>query len=315
MRVWPLIVIALGLSTQAGESPGALRQAGCAGDGREVGDDDLYCIELLPAADIERASGTARLVPPSSPFGAAVTAAGEPQHDVILTLRDLPSPGSLGRFTVLVAWAATPQLRPVVKLGEVRDGTTRLGRIGFDRFLVLISAEPSLKSTEPTGRMVLRGSSASVRMQPHDLAFLLAGLLDRKDSAAAGPRPARRARCGCGAGRLDSAADAPSRHDAACLHDVAARRLILPAGRGSRDSACAATRAGRPRRSGDADARSGPGSPRALRADRDHARLQRPVPRAAHPGAGGLDDRRALREPDGFSYRHPLARAAPRQPL
>jgi suppressor of ftsI len=189
MRVWPLIVIALWISTQAGESPGALRQAGCAGDGREAGDDDLYCIELLPAAGIERASGTARLVPPSSPFGAAVTAAGEPQHDVILTLRDLPSPRSLGRFTVLVAWAATPQLRPVVKLGEVRDGTTRLGRIAFDRFLVLITAEPSLKSTDPTGRMVLRGSSASVRMQPHDLAFLLAGLLDRKDSAAAGPDP------------------------------------------------------------------------------------------------------------------------------
>ena len=213
MRVWPLIVIALGLSTQAGESPGALRQAACAGDGREVGDDDLYCIELLPAAGIERASGTARLVPPSSPFGAAVTAAGEPQHDVILTLRDLPSPGSLGRFTVLVAWAATPQLRPVVKLGEVRDGTTRLGRIGFDRFLVLISAEPSLKSTEPTGRMVLRGSSASVRMQPHDLAFLLAGLLDRKDSAAAGPDP----HAAHGAAAAPGAWTAPPMHPAVTM--------------------------------------------------------------------------------------------------
>ena len=77
-----------------------------------TGDNDLYCIELLPAGDIERASGTARLVPPSSPFGIAVTKAGEPQHDVVFTLRNLPAPASLGKYSVLMAWAATPQLRP-----------------------------------------------------------------------------------------------------------------------------------------------------------------------------------------------------------
>ena len=98
---------------------------------------------LLPAGDIEGATGTARLVPPQSPFGIAVTKAGEPQHDVVFTLRNLPAPASLGKYSVLMAWAATPQLRPVVKLGEVRDGTTRLGRVAFDRFLVLITAEAS----------------------------------------------------------------------------------------------------------------------------------------------------------------------------
>lgn len=148
-------------------------------------DDDLYCIELLPAADLD-ASGTARLVPPSSPFGIAVSAAGEPQHDVDLTLRDLPAPSSLGRYTALVAWAVTPQLRPVVKLGEVRNGTVRVGRVTFDRFIILITAEPSAGVLEPTGRSVLRGTSASLRMQPHDMAFLLAGLLDRADTPAAG---------------------------------------------------------------------------------------------------------------------------------
>jgi suppressor of ftsI len=142
-------------------------------------DADLYCIELLPAGDIDGV-GTARLVPPSSPFGIAVTKAGEPQHDVVFTLRNLPAPASLGKYTTLVAWAVTPQLRPVVKLGEVRDGTVRLGRIAFDRFLILITAEASAQVREPNGRVVLRGTSASMRMQPHDLAFLLAGLIDQK---------------------------------------------------------------------------------------------------------------------------------------
>ena len=146
-------------------------------------DDDLYCIELLPSADIERASGTARLVPPSTPFGIAVTRAGETQHDVLFTLRDLPQPSALGKFSTLIAWALTPQLRPLVKLGEVRDGTTRLGRVGFDRFIVLITAEPSTRVSEPGRRVVLRGTSASMRMQPHDLAFLLAGLIDTKGAA------------------------------------------------------------------------------------------------------------------------------------
>jgi FtsP/CotA-like multicopper oxidase with cupredoxin domain len=196
MRSVLALVVLLGLTVPGSSVARSVQASSCAGN--ELGDGDLYCIELLPAAGIEEASGTARLVPPASPFGAAVTAAGEPQHDVILTLRDLPEPPSLGRFTVFVAWAATPQLRPVVKLGEVREGATRLGRITFDRFLVLVTAEPSLRTAEPTGRMVLRGSSASVRMQPHDLAFLLAGLLDRKDAPAGHDHAAHTAAAGEG---------------------------------------------------------------------------------------------------------------------
>lgn len=148
-------------------------------------DTDLYCIDLFPAADFD-ASGIARLVPPASPFGIAVSAAGEPQHDIDFTLQNLPAPSSIGAYTTLVAWAVTPQLRPVVKLGEVRNGSARLGRVTFDRFIVLITAEASASVAVPTGPPVLRGTSASMRMQPHDMAFLLAGLLDRGDTPAAG---------------------------------------------------------------------------------------------------------------------------------
>ena len=155
----------------------------CQGNAAEA-DADLYCIELLAAGNIERASGTARLLPPSSPFGTAVTSSGDAVYDVLFTLRDLPEPASFGPFAVYVAWATTPQLDPVIKLGEVRNGTTRLGRVAFDRFLILITAESSAATTERRGRLILRGTSASVRMQPHDLAFLLAGFLEQANAPA-----------------------------------------------------------------------------------------------------------------------------------
>src|SRR6185503_19406194 len=106
-------------------------------------DPDLYRIELLPAGDITTGSGSAELLAPSSPFGVAVTPAGEHLYDVRFELRDLPDPGTFGKYTTYIAWATTPQLHPTVKLGEVRNGTTTLGRIAFDRTLILISAEAS----------------------------------------------------------------------------------------------------------------------------------------------------------------------------
>jgi FtsP/CotA-like multicopper oxidase with cupredoxin domain len=49
----------------------------------------------------------------------------------------------------------------------------------------MITAETSAAVAEPGRRIVLRGTSASLRMQPHDLAFLLAGLIDRSPAASA----------------------------------------------------------------------------------------------------------------------------------
>ena len=147
-------------------------------DATAFGHPDLYCIDLLPAMGIEGGTGTARLAPPPTPFGIAVTPAGEQLHNLVLTLRDLPPPSSLGPYTAYVAWATTPQMQPELRLGEVTNGEATLGPVPFDRFLVLISAEASASAAARSGRLVLRGTSASVRMQPHDLAFLLAGMLD-----------------------------------------------------------------------------------------------------------------------------------------
>ena len=179
------IAFVLAIVLSAALAPAQPTEAPCASEGGAHGDSDLYCIELLPAGDIDNATGEARLVPPSSPFGIAVTKAGEPQHDVVFTLRSLPSAATLGGNPVFIAWAVTPQLRPFVKLGELHEGTTRLGRIPFDRFLLLITAEAHALVKEPGRRVILRGASASLRMQPHDMAFLLAGLIDRQTSASA----------------------------------------------------------------------------------------------------------------------------------
>ncbi len=183
-----LLLVGVGRGDAGGGTAAQPATPSCAAGARPPSgpDADLYCIELLPAGDIGPVAGTAQLLPPSSPFGVAVTAAGEHLYDLAFDLRGLPDPASLGPYSVYVAWATTPQLNPEVKLGEVANGTTRLGRIAFDRSLILITAEASATSSERKGRLVLRGTSASVRMQPHDLAFLLAGLLERRDAPAAG---------------------------------------------------------------------------------------------------------------------------------
>ena len=89
-------------------------------------DADLYCIELLPAAEIERASGphgcSRRLLHSASPLRPRANT-----HTTSVQLRDLPEPSSLGLYTAYMAWATTPQLNPVVKLGDVRNGTLRVG--------------------------------------------------------------------------------------------------------------------------------------------------------------------------------------------
>lgn len=178
------IVGVLAMATLGAGQP-ATPAVSCASvDPRTSGDPDLYCIELLPGMGIEQGTGRAQLVPPPTPFGIAVSPAGETLHDVRLTLRGLPPPSSLGDFTTYMAWATTPQMTPELRLGEVANGEVTLGRIPFDRFLILITAERSAGVATREGRLVLRGTSASVRMQPHDLAFLLAGMIDTGGAAA-----------------------------------------------------------------------------------------------------------------------------------
>src|SRR5206468_2403143 len=74
-----------------------------------------------------------------------------------------------------VAWAATPLMEHVVRLGIVGNGRTELAPITMDKFVVLVTAESSPSATEPKGKLVLRGASPSTRLQPPDLMQFMIG--------------------------------------------------------------------------------------------------------------------------------------------
>ena len=115
------------------------------------------------------ASGRVALLMRPGPFTVDVTASGVLRFSPVIDLAGLPVPASLGPYSTYVAWVATPVMDPVLRLGEVRNGRTQLPAIALDKFIILVTAEPSATVTSPTGRFVLRGASPSTRLQPADL--------------------------------------------------------------------------------------------------------------------------------------------------
>ena len=132
---------------------------------------DLYCIELVPAPGLVGISGRVELGVPPGPFAVAVTPDGRSRYVPIVSLHGLPPQASLVKATsaAYVAWVAPPQMDTVIKLGEVRNGSTALRAVDLDKFVVLITAERDRRAREPTGRVVLRGQSPSTRLFPPDL--------------------------------------------------------------------------------------------------------------------------------------------------
>ncbi len=164
---------------------------------------DLYCIDLIPAPDFPNAGGRVELGRAHSPFGVAVTRDGTHVFELSVRVAGLPDPAAIGGAVEYVAWATTPMLAPMVRLGEVGGGRTATGRVAFDKFLVLVTAEPVAQAAERAGRIVLRGTSPSMRMIPHEVPYLLVAdddahthvhgseIADRGEHAAHGaPHPA-----------------------------------------------------------------------------------------------------------------------------
>ena len=127
----------------------------------------LNRIALYPTPDLAPAGGTAYLRWDPSPFGVSVTRDGSQRYRLDLEIEGLPEPGSLGDYRHWVAWATTPVMDPVVRLGEVGNGTfADLGPVTFDKFVILVSAELSATVETRTGRLALRGASPSTRILP-----------------------------------------------------------------------------------------------------------------------------------------------------
>ena len=189
-----LLAAAVALLPWSG-APGQESGGFCAGEAEPLGPDrSLYCVRLVPSPEVREASGAAELGWRPGPFTVSVTPAGRLAPDVTVRVRDLPPPDSLGPYDAYVAWAAAPGLEPVVKLGPVTDGRAGPARVALDRFLVLVTAEPSADVERRSGPPVLRGMSPAMQMSDVHLTGLEAdpddaarGETDRA-AASGGPR-------------------------------------------------------------------------------------------------------------------------------
>jgi FtsP/CotA-like multicopper oxidase with cupredoxin domain len=134
---------------------------------------DLYCFDLVPTADFVDATASVRLGRSKSPFGVSVTVDGQPRYELDISIGGLPKNSELEPETTFVAWVTTPLLDPMIRLGDVKNGRHVLGTVEFNKFVVLITAETDSAGARPAGQIVLRGSSPSMAIQPHDLPTLL----------------------------------------------------------------------------------------------------------------------------------------------
>ena len=127
--------------------------------------DGPFDITLLPTAAAPAASGHARLVYAASPFGIAVTADGRARYDVQVTAAGLARADSSGSAVAYVAWATSTDLARWVRLGIVTNGTTTVGHVDMNKFLLVITAERDSTSRTHDGPTVLHGTSPSGWLQ------------------------------------------------------------------------------------------------------------------------------------------------------
>jgi hypothetical protein len=122
-------------------------------------------MKLFPGTVAPGASGQARLVYASSPFGVAVTADGHARYDIQITATGLPAPSTIGSYTAYVAWQASPDLSHWTRLGTVTNGKTTVGAVDLNKFLFVITAESSPTPATHHGPTVLHGTSPSGWLQ------------------------------------------------------------------------------------------------------------------------------------------------------
>jgi hypothetical protein len=129
-----------------------------------AGTDGPYDIRLLPTSAAATASGQARLVWAASPFGIAVTADGRARYDIQVSAAGLPDTAS-SKTAGYVAWATSTDLTKWVRLGTVSNGTTTVGHVDMNKFLLVITAEADSSTRAHAGPTVLHGTSPSGWLQ------------------------------------------------------------------------------------------------------------------------------------------------------
>ncbi len=164
---FPLIVLAL-------NAPPLRAQADpCVADVRgRFQSRDLFCIPLSATAQGGDASGTVWLDYIPGPFTVPLTVDGHYRYRPRITVRGA---WGVGRGQYLVAWAASPTMDSIQRLGVVARPGSHLGEITLDRFMVLVTRESDTTVRTWSGPVVLRGESPSNRMRPPDVAQLSLG--------------------------------------------------------------------------------------------------------------------------------------------
>ena len=112
-----------------------------------------------------RAGGWVQLAPSVSPFAVAVTRDGRLIYDLDITVHDLPPVSYLGSYVGYEAWLATPNLDVVRRLGTIRNDSTLHADADWNKFTVIVSAEPARAGQKWSGAIVLVGRSPSSLMQ------------------------------------------------------------------------------------------------------------------------------------------------------
>lgn len=124
-----------------------------------------YDVELFNTPASPTAHGRARLVFAESPFGIAVTADGHASYEVRIEASGLAAPEAAGASLSYVAWAVTTDLTEWHRLGLVTNGTSVVGHAELDKFLLVITAEPTPAPRVHSGPTVLHGTSPSGWLQ------------------------------------------------------------------------------------------------------------------------------------------------------
>jgi hypothetical protein len=124
-----------------------------------------YDIHLAPGPAVPGATGSARLLFADSPFGVAVSQDGRLVYDIRIEAAGLPDPASLGAYSAYVAWEVSTDLSEWHRLGTVGNGTTTVGQAAWNKFLLVITAEPDSAPPDHGGPTVLHGTSPSGWLQ------------------------------------------------------------------------------------------------------------------------------------------------------
>ena len=143
--------------------------AGCAAPAVITEPPEYYAIELVPTGRVPgtgSSEGLAQVTFARSPFGVALSPTGTYVQALDIQLQKLRPP----RNGVLAVWAASADLKEVELLGVLGDDLRLQGRVAWNKFIVVVSVEPSADDLGARwqGSIVMRGMSRSGMM--HTLA-------------------------------------------------------------------------------------------------------------------------------------------------